>query len=395
MIALLSSSYLYLAWLDFSYPLLNTLLATIALYLLLRDSPKVWFSAGFFIGIFWFWWIGMSFEHYGFFWAMPIGVLLIAMVYGAWFYTIAKISFIIGLDSKNSIWIKALLLLIASYIHPFGFDWFKPELMFVESYIGIQKWQFAIVLLALSLSIYHHRAIYLPLILLAYNPNIPHPTTPPPHISLVDTDISIDDKWNPNLLSMQINLVKDKIKEAIGEGKKLIIFPESILPLYLNREPKLLEYFRESSKSISIVVGALSYEDKIPRNSTYIFDNSSLLIANKVILVPFGESNPLPDWLGKIVNDIFYDGAVDYKASSEVSDYTIDGVTYRNAICYEGCSEALYIDNPKEMIIISNNNWFTPSIQPTEQKLLLEYYSRKYGTRIYHSINGSIGYVIM
>jgi apolipoprotein N-acyltransferase len=334
----------------------------------------------------------MSFRYYGFPWGIPIGVLSIAMVYGVWFYAIAKLAYLFG--AKNSIWIRALLLLIASYIHPFGFDWFKPELMFVESYIGIQKWQFGVVLMAISLSIYYRRAIYLPLILLAYNPSIAHITTPPPHISLINTDISIDDKWNSELLSMQINLVKDKIKDAIGEGKKIIIFPESILPIYLNREPELLEYFRDSSKSIAIVVGALSYEDKIPRNSTYIFDNSSLLIANKVILVPFGESNPLPDWLGKIVNDIFYDGAVDYMASSKISDYTIDGITYRNAICYEGCSETLYIDNPKKMIIISNNNWFTPSIQPTEQRLLLEYYSRKYGTTIYHSINGSMGYVV-
>jgi apolipoprotein N-acyltransferase len=117
-------------------------------------------------------------------------------------------------------------------------------------------------------------------------------------------------------------------------------------------------------------------------------------IANKVILVPFGENNPLPDWLGKIVNDIFYDGAVDYEASSQITDYAIDDKVYRNAICYEACSEALYKGNPKEMIVLSNNGWFTPSIQPTEQRLLLQYYSRKYGTTIYHSVNKSASYIV-
>jgi len=119
-----------------------------------------------------------------------------------------------------------------------------------------------------------------------------------------------------------------------------------------------------------------------------------MIVANKVILVPFGENNPLPDWLGDLVNDIFYDGAVDYEASSVITDYKIDDTIYRNAICYEACSEALYRGEPKEMIVLSNNGWFTPSIQATQQRLLLEYYSRKYGTKIYHSVNKSASYII-
>jgi len=39
------------------------------------------------------------------------------------------------------------------------------------------------------------------------------------------------------------------------------------------------------------------------------------------------------------------------------------------------------------MIAISNNAWFAPSIEPTIQKLLMEYYARKYGVTIYHAAN--------
>jgi len=62
----------------------------------------------------------------------------------------------------------------------------------------------------------------------------------------------------------------------------------------------------------------------------------------------------LPDWIGNIINRIFFDGAPDYKASLKITDYMIDGVKYRNAICYEGTSEKLYQDEPKNMILISN-----------------------------------------
>ena len=41
------------------------------------------------------------------------------------------------------------------------------------------------------------------------------------------------------------------------------------------------------------------------------------------------------------------------------------------------------------MVAISNNAWFTPSIEPTLQHLLLKYYSKKYDVNIYHIANGS------
>ncbi len=46
------------------------------------------------------------------------------------------------------------------------------------------------------------------------------------------------------------------------------------------------------------------------------------------------------------------------------------------------------------MIATSNNAWFTPSIEPTLQKLLLKYYAKKYDVTIFHSINGSENYTI-
>ena len=396
LIALLASSFLYLAWLDLSYPLIDSIFAIGAFYLLLKAQKRVWFFSGFFIAIFWFWWISMSFRYYGFPWAIPIGIFSLALLYAILFWIIAFLAQKIQEKTPlHALWIKAILLLSFSYLHPFGFDWFKPELLFVQSFIGIEKWHFAIVLIALVLFIHQKKILYLVLLLFAYQPSSTIIDTKAlPTTTLVTTYISINDKWNPALLSSQIALVKEKLQQSIKEKKKLIIFPESVLPIYLNKDQELIDFFTQKSHLISIVIGALYNDSGIPRNSSYIFDKGTLEIANKVILVPFGENNPLPDWLGKIVNAIFYDGAIDYQASSTVSDYIIDNKTYRNAICYEACSEKLYSNTPKEMIVMSNNGWFTPSIQPTQQRLLLQYYSRKYKTKIYHSSNMSQSYLI-
>jgi apolipoprotein N-acyltransferase len=342
----------------------------------------------------------MSFKNYGFAWAMPIGVLFTGVGYGIIFLVFAKISEFISSKSSKTLLvdliIKAVILLLFSYFHPIEFDWFKPELIFTNSYLGIKKWQFAIVLLAVLLSIYRKNLLFLFLVTLSFPFDSYLNRTPVPKngIVLSNSMTTVEDKWNSKLQIRHITTVLNKIDRAIANQKRLIIFPESIFAFFLNNHQNLMTTLQALSNDITIVIGALYLDDTIPRNSTYIFKGGKFQIANKAVLVPFGEQNPLPKWMGKIINKIFFDGAPDYVASSDVTDYIIDGVKYRNAICYEGTSEKLYEGEPKNMILISNNGWVAPSIEPTEQKILLQYYSKKYGTTIYHAVNMSPSYTI-
>jgi apolipoprotein N-acyltransferase len=112
-------------------------------------------------------------------------------------------------------------------------------------------------------------------------------------------------------------------------------------------------------------------------------------VAKKLVLVPFGEYIPLPDFMKKFVNDTFFAGASDFLTAKHPTDFLIKGVKFRNAICYEATCKELYVGNVQFMIAISNNAWFTPSIEPTLQKLLMEYYARKNGVTIYHAANAA------
>jgi apolipoprotein N-acyltransferase len=337
-------------------------------------------------------------------WAIPIGIFLIMLVSGLMFWVIAYLAEKITALLPTTyhflpLVLKATGLLLLSYLHPFNFDWLKPELMFVESYIGIVKWQFALVLLAITLSLWKKQLLYLFLIIFAYQPSTSTPASLPSHIALSSTHTSVQDKWNENLHAKQFDILFETIDQAIDTNKTIIILPESVFPVFLNRSQALINTLQEKAKHISIVTGGLYWDGKTPRNSTYIFTDGNITVANKVLLVPFGESNPLPEFLSNWVNKVFYDDAIDYKASSDVVDYVIDGTSYRNAICFESTSEKLYVKDkhgniPKNMIVLSNNGWFSPSIEPTLQKLLLQYYSKKYGTIIYHSVNMSESYVI-
>jgi apolipoprotein N-acyltransferase len=268
--------------------------------------------------------------------------------------------------------------------------------VFTNSYIGIEKWQFALVLISLVLTLYKKQFLFLLLILGAY-PYASHfqeTNKLSENIALSNFSINVIDKWKPELQQKHIGMVFDTIDHAINKKNSLVILPESIFALFLNKQPILMEALLERSHDISIVLGALYRDDGTPRNSTYIFKNGEYSVANKVVLVPFGESNPLPNWMGKIINNLFFDGAPDYVAAKTPIDYQVAGKTFRNAICYEACSEELYEGEPKNMIVISNNGWVSPSIEPTQQKILLQYYSKKYGTTIYHAVNMSDSYIV-
>jgi len=412
-IALLGSAFIYLDWAGLSHPLPETISALLFFWCVLQADRRVWFWVGFFLSLFWFWWIMVSFKHYHILWAVPIGLLTISLIYAFLFWAIAAISEYAAntlvtqftprpkgtspYGQARASLPKAIGLLLLSHLHPLGFDWLKPALLFVHSYIGVQTWQLALVLTAILLSQYKKNSLFLLLVLLTYSPaktTISFQDTDSP-IALAHTMTSVEDKWNPALTASHITEVFAIIDRAITDRRQVIILPESVFPFFLNKEPEILDALLKRSEQIDIIIGALYLDTKqIHRNASYLLKKGRYTIANKVLLVPFGERNPLPEWAGEWVNRVFFDGAVDYIASAEPTNFDINGTPYRNAICYEACSEVLYRDRPKQMIVLSNNGWFIPSVEPTLQRLLLEFYSRKYGTTIYHSVNMSPSYTI-
>lgn len=396
-VAFFGSLFIYLTYFDLSIKLTETIAGVLFLYLIIGSSKRVWFWSGLFVSLFWFWWMLSSFRFYDMVWAIPIGIFLIVNIYGFIFWLMAWLSeFLSSKTDKPLVIFHAIALLLLSYIHPFGFDWFKPELVFTHSYIGIQKWQFAIVLVSIAICkiTSQYRYLWLMIFAFAYQ-DFQADTRIDKNIKLITTNVSMDMKWQTTHQDDTIKSIYQNIDQAILENKRIVVLPESVFALFLNNEDYLMSELLKRSRYIDIIVGGLFWNNGEAKNSTYIFSKGKVRVIDKVVLVPFGERNPLPSWAATFLNKIFFkEGVIDYTASTKIGDYKLAGVKYRNAICYESTSEELYVNEPKNMIVISNNGWFVPSIEPALQRLLLEYYSLKYGTIIYHSINMSPSYVV-
>lgn len=379
--ALLFSAFIYFEYFGLTNKLINTLFGLGAFALFLYIPKRSVLLAGFTIGLLWFYWIGYSFKYQGVGYMEPIVTIGFGFIYLLFFAPLAL---------TNNALIRALLLFGLSFFYPFNWNWMQIELPFVNSYFGIYKYQLALILLALSLpSVLKKPYKYLPLLLLigAVNYGYPPQQDAPLKIKLVATDIKQDYKWTREALSPTIYMVFTEIQHAINEGYDVVVLPESVFPLFMNQTPGLIKQLKKFSQKITIVAGSLLKENGKNYNVTYMFDKGDYQIAKKLVLVPFGEYIPLPKFAQKFINDTFFSGASDFVTAKKPTDFIIKGIKFRNAICYEATTPELYKGDVKYMIAISNNAWFAPSIEPTIQKLLMEYYARKNGVTIYHAAN--------
>jgi len=379
--ALAFSAFIYFEEYNLTNKFINTLFGVSALALFLYIPKRSILIAGFLIGLFWFYWIGYSFEYQGVGYMTPIITLSFAIIYMLFF---APLYF------TNRAYIRAILLFGLSFFEPFDWNWLQIELIFVDSYIGIFKYQLVIVLASLSLIEFvkkPYKFAPLLLVLLAFNFNPPIQKETDLKIKLVQTDIKQDFKWKREALNPTVEMIYKEIEDAIKEKYDAIVFPESVFPLFMNRSPKLLGSLLYLSKNITIVAGSLLNANGLNYNVTYMFQNGKYEIAKKLVLVPFGEYIPLPKFAKKFINDTFFSGASDFVVADRPTDFIIKGKKFRNAICYEATCQEIYEGDVDFVIATSNNAWFAPSIEPTLQKLLLRYYGRKNGVTIYHSAN--------
>ncbi|MCP4971653.1 MAG: apolipoprotein N-acyltransferase [Arcobacter sp.] len=391
-IALFLSAFIYLAYFDIYYKTLNTILGLVSLYLLLKIERRVLFFTGFFTSIFWFYWIGISFQYYNLSYLAPLIVLGIGLIYGLLFYLIAL---------YDNIIFRIVIIFSLSFIHPFGFNWYLPELMFIDSFFDTSKVSFGLILFSIYMFIKLKKFIkvfaIIPLVLsFLNNTNDTNNFNLDLDIDIPKQNVSQSKKWLKSNLPIIIQNNLSQIDNSIKNKKDLIILPETVFPLVLNTNNILMKKLEEKSMNIDIIAGALYLENNNYYNATFHFSKGNVHIAKKLVLVPFGEEIPLPQFLVNYINNTFYNGAEDYKKASKATDFNIKKNIFRNAICYEATSQRIYenLNGVKYIIATSNNAWFTPSIQAILQKLLLKYYSKKYNVTIFHSINGSENYII-
>lgn len=392
-ISTLLSAFIYLAHFNIELKIVDSIIAVLGVFLLLKASRAVMFFSGFFIGIFWFWWFAISLQYYDLSYLAPIIIFGLAISYGLSF---------LALGVFKNLYLKAILIFLYLFFAPFGFDWLKLNLVFINSYFSSSYLAFALILIAclivLKSSLKNLRVVAILPLIFALNIFEKEHIVEDSNVKiyLSQFNISQDLRWQKENFAQINKKIFEKIDYAIENNYDVVVLPETIFTLVLNENYILMDRLLNLSNKIDIIAGSV-YKDEFGYfNASYFFSKNQFEVAKKVVLVPFGEEIPLPKFFVDLINDLFYGGASDYSKADKPTDFLIKDSLFRNAICYEGTNKKIFenLNGVKNMIMISNNAWFTPSHEPTLQALLLKYYAKKYGLTIYHVANGSKNMVI-
>ena len=383
--SILLSSFIYLSYFNIENKFLNSIIGLLAIYFLLVIPKKSLFISGFASGILWCWWMAVSLQYYDLVYLTPVILIGLGLAFGIMFYLFAF---------YDRLTFRILTIFGFTFFAPFGFNWMKFELLFVDSYISTTKISFILILISFYFIIKLKRHKILGIIPLLFTLNLPmgsYIQNPNTKIFMPQMNVNQNLRWDKQYKNQLEQQNFDEINNAITQEKNLVVLPETAFTTVLNKNANLLEKLKTLSYKIDIITGALFVEGELIYNASYHFSKGEFQIAKKVVLVPFGEEIPLPKIFVDLINDIFYNGAQDYSKASAPTDFIINGEKFRNAICYEATTDKIYenLNGVNYMIAISNNAWFTPSIEPTLQHLLLKYYSKKYNINIFHVVNGS------
>ncbi len=247
----------------------------------------------------------------------------------------------------------------------------------------------------------------------------------PLKVGLIQPNLNPWKKWDAGNLDEQINLYLSLSRKAIDKGARLIVFPESALPVYLtmpsySRELQKIHDFVDSAKVVLLTGmpdinfyknGNAPREAKKFKNGTgaYTSYNSAYLFLpgvdtiqeyHKVKLVPFGEKIPLVEEFPFLEKFFRWNvGISSWNVGEGASNLTINSSLKLGAVI---CIESIYPEYVSEFVnkganllaVITNDSWYGKTSGPYQHAayaILRAVENRRFVVR---TANGGISAII-
>jgi len=188
----------------------------------------------------------------------------------------------------------------------------------------------------------------------------------PISVALLQGNISQDIKWD----AAQVQRTLDQYYSlAIQSSAKLIVMPETALPMLVNEVPAnyldLLKVHAQQNQG-DMLIGAVEYENEQYYNSMLSYGSQQTQSYRKFHLVPFGEFIPLKQVFGWIYRDWLNIPLTDLsRGDSHAQPMNIAGQKVAVDICYEDVfGEEIIHQLPAATLLVnaSNDAWYGQSL---------------------------------
>jgi apolipoprotein N-acyltransferase len=193
-------------------------------------------------------------------------------------------------------------------------------------------------------------------------------------VALAQGNIPQDIKWNPAFQEETVAIYERLSRQSAGGNYDLIVWPESSLPFFFEREPVYSARVSNLAKELnsSLIVSSPALEKGVMKDSYY---NSAFLIdsdgrtlarADKMHLVPFGEYVPLAKLL-PFVNKMV-EGIGDFSPGEKITPLPARFGKVGMLVCFEGIFPEIsreYVAKGATLLVnITNDAWFGRSSAP-------------------------------
>jgi len=238
------SSFIYLSYFNIEYKILNTILGLFALYFLLVIPRKALFVNGFFTGILWCWWMAVSLQYYDLTALAPVILICLGLSFAIMFSCFAL---------YDRLTFRILTIFGFTFFAPFGFNWMKFELLFIDSYIGTGKIELLLVLISFYFMIKLKRLKILAIIPLLFSLSCEkglYIENPNAKIYMPQMNINQNLRWDKQYKATLDEQNFSEINNGINQQKDLVVLPETAFTTVLNRNIALLQRLKDLSYKI-------------------------------------------------------------------------------------------------------------------------------------------------
>ncbi len=202
-------------------------------------------------------------------------------------------------------------------------------------------------------------------------------------VAALQGNIPITEKWQNGRADHNFITYDTLCSQAAAAGAKLLVWPESAAPMYLNLEPPYMSWIAAMARrnNVDIMTGAL-HMDRAPDgsrryfNSTYFFtpEGRDPRIYDKHWLVPFGEHMPYAEKIKAIAK---FREFVKERLALDISDFhpgdslilfESNGRKFGTLICFEIAYNEFVRDLVNSgadfLTVITNDDWFGETAGP-------------------------------
>ncbi|HZV81002.1 MAG TPA: apolipoprotein N-acyltransferase, partial [Geobacteraceae bacterium] len=193
-------------------------------------------------------------------------------------------------------------------------------------------------------------------------------------VALAQGNIPQDIKWNPAFQEETVSIYERLSRKSAGGDFDLVVWPESSLPFFFEREPVYSARVINLAKELatSLIVSSPAIEKGVMKdrllNSAFLIDADGRTLgrADKVHLVPFGEYVPLAKLL-PFVNKMV-EGIGDFSPGERIVPLQARFGRLGMLVCFEGIFPEIsrqYVRQGATMLVnITNDAWFGRSSAP-------------------------------